>query len=50
VGYVKKKRLGILWGNVKKLDGTVIFLLRFRLDGTVAKTNQVPSGRNCTEL
>jgi len=23
------------------------FLIRFRLDGTVAKTNQVPSGRNC---
>ena len=43
MGYVKKKGLGLLWGNVKKLDGTVIFLL----DGTVAKTNQVPSGQNC---
>ena len=24
-----------------------LFLIRFRLDGTVAKTSQVPSGRNC---
>jgi len=39
-----------LWGNVKKLDGTVICFATVpsRRDGTVAKTNQVPYGRNCS--
>jgi len=34
VGYVKKKGLGLLWGNVQKLDGTVTFF------------DTVPSRRN----
>jgi len=49
VGYVKKKGLGLLWGNVKKLDGTVIFLLRpwphcvrWRLSSPTPKGAQQP--------